>query len=88
MLGTLDFTLLRGHVWAGGAQREGKADYRERVLEGMTCLENRQNVGQLASQPRICLLLILPNKSFSELQNASPFHSLEFSHMELQSFQN
>lgn len=34
-MGTLGLTVLRGQVWAGGAQSEGKADYRKRSWKAL-----------------------------------------------------
>lgn len=50
------------------------------------CLFGKQAEHGSAGKQGNSLLLISPNKSSSELQTASPFHCLEFSHVELKSF--
>lgn len=65
MMVTLGVAMLRGRAWAGGAQREGKADDRKKSWKVLPVGETgRTWVRQQARD--LCLLLILPNKSFSE----------------------
>lgn len=84
MMVTLGLTMWRGRVWAGGTEREGKADDRKKSWKVLLVGETGRTWAR--QQARDLFIAHLAKQKLLRMQTASPFHYLEFSHVELQSF--